>query len=801
MLTIVHRRYYWLFLLLFTFNDIFAQKTIYEIINRNDLSFTEIQNLADLFIANETDTTQQKKDRKHYERWKFEQKFHLDEKGYRISTLVEQEAFKKAAQISPLSSSAAWVELGPKSFTYTSGWNPGVGRVTSVAVNPSNTNIIYISSPGGGIWKTTNGGTSWTPLVDNNSIYMNVFNLAIAPSNTNTIYAAATGVGVIKSTDAGITWKRMAASNVSTKKILVHPTNSNKIYATSSSGIHESSNGGTSWTLRLSSVSVEDIEFKPNDPNIMYSSGNSASTTTIHRSTDGGITWNAITSGITNSGRTLLGVSPNNANVVYAVQANGNQFGRLYKSTDSGLTFTTTVIGDAAARTNYFGYISTTAGGQATYDMAIAVNPSNVNDLSIAGIIVWRSTDGGISFTQQTVWSYPNTVGYNHADVHALEYVGTTLYSGSDGGIYRTSYTAQNTWTDLSTGLGIRQLYRIASSITNANVMAGGAQDNGTVVRQSEGNFVDWLGADGMDVIIDPTNHLRMIGTSQYGTIYRTTNGGNSYRVLPSPTRGNWITPLAWHPTSSTTAYGGWNAVYKTINSGTNWTAISPVTGNLNELAVAPSNDQYIYASLGTTLHRTANGGTTWTTYTAPATITDIAVKYNDPTRVWITTTSTTQPVLLSTNAGATFTNISAGLPAIAGRSVVVDDFTTEGIYVGMNIGVYYRNLANPTWTLFGTGLPQVAVNEVELSKIGGKLRVGTYGRGFWEIETPRCSLTLVYGNVSQAAGTYSASETITSQANITTPTNYYAGKSISLNPPFSAGPSEVFLAKIQGCN
>jgi hypothetical protein len=94
-----------------------------------------------------------------------------------------------------------------------------------------------------------------------------------------------------------------------------------------------------------------------------------------------------------------------------------------------------------------------------------------------------------------------------------------------------------------------------------------------------------------------------------------------------------------------------------------------------------------------------------------------------------------------------------------------------------------------------------VAVNEVELSKIGGKLRVGTYGRGFWEIETPSCSLTLVYGNISQAAGTYSASETITSQANITTPTNYYAGKSISLNPPFSAGPSEVFLAKIQGCN
>ncbi len=416
---------------------------------------------------------------------------------------------------------------------------------------------------------------------------MNVFNLAIAPSNTNTIYAAATGLGVIKSTDAGATWTTLAATNTSTRKILVHPTNSNKIYATSSSGIHESSNGGTSWTLRLSSVSVEDIEFNPNDPNIMYSSGNSASSTTIHRSTDGGITWTAITSGITNSGRTLLGVSPDDADVVYAVQANGSQFGRLYKSTDAGLTFTTTVIGSVAASTNYFGYNGNEAGGQATYDMAIAVNPSNVDDLSIAGIIVWRSTNGGTSFTQQTIWYYPNSTGYNHADVHALEYIGTVLYSGSDGGIYKTSYATPNSWTDLSTGLGIRQLYRIASSITNANVMAGGAQDNGTVARQSGGNFVDWLGADGMDVIIDPTNHLRMIGTSQYGSIYRTTNGGNSYSSLTRPISANWITPLAWHPTSSTIAYGGWNAVYKSTNSGTSWTAISPVTGNLDELAVA----------------------------------------------------------------------------------------------------------------------------------------------------------------------------------------------------------------------
>jgi photosystem II stability/assembly factor-like uncharacterized protein len=446
-----------------SFSNVFSQKTIFEILSRDDLTFEEVKTLANTFIDSQTDPAIQRRARKHYERWRFERKFHLDKNGYKISPLIEQATFKANSRTSPLSTSAAWTELGPRSWTRTTGWNPGVGRVTNVAVNPTNTNNIYVSSPGGGIWKTVDGGTNWTPLVDGNSAYMNVFNLALSPSNTNIIYAAATGTGVIKSIDAGVTWTMTGTSSFNPKKILVHPTNSNKVYVTSPAGIFESADGGTSWTHRLVGVDVEDIEFKTDDPMIIFSSGNSANTTTIHRSTDGGITWTAITSGITNgNGRTLLGVTAANPNVVYAAQADGNSFGRLYKSTDAGLNFNTTVIGNITNNTNYFGYTGTTAGGQAGYDMAIAVNPTNADDLSIAGIVVWRSTDGGTSFTPATIWSLPNTTGYNHADVHCLEYTGTTLYSGSDGGIYRTAYAAPNTWTDLSTGLGIRQFYRIA---------------------------------------------------------------------------------------------------------------------------------------------------------------------------------------------------------------------------------------------------------------------------------------------------------------------------------------------------
>lgn len=792
--------------LLFLVSSSFAQKTIFEILQRNDLTYEEIQKLADEFLRNQKNLEQLKRDNKHYQRWKYERKFHLDKKGYLLSPLEEEKTFKANIKTSALSTTSSWSEIGPTSFNYTQCWNPGVGRVTSVAVRASNTNTIYVSSPGGGVWKTLNGGTTWTPLLDGYSAYMNVFHVAIDPSNSNTIYACTYGAGVIKSDNGGATWVATGTMNMFPKKVLIHPSNPNKVYATSPAGIYESSNAGVTWTLRLSDVNVEDIEFKADDRTVLFASGNSANTTTIHRSTDSGITWTAITSGITNSGRTLLGVSPNNANVVYAVQADGNLFGRMYKSTDAGLNFTTTVIGDVSAGTNFFGYEATEAKGQANYDMAIAVNPNNVDDVSIAGIVVWRSTDGGFNFTQKTVWTYPNTTGYNHADVHALEYVGNMLYSGSDGGIYKTDYstTGANSWTDLSTGLGIRQFHRIANSPNHAVVLAGGSQDNGTFARQSGGNTVDWLGADGMDVIIDPTNSLRMIGTTQEGYISLTTDGGNTFSILPKPDLGNWVTPLAWHPTLANTVYGGWKSVYKSTDAGSTWTNISTTITTpkfFNELAIAPSNDQYIYASKENVLWVTSNGGTSWTAYNYPDIITDIAVKYNDPQKVWVTTTSTTESVLVSTNAGATFTNISTGLPSLAARSIAIDDFSSEGIYVAMNIGVYYRNLSNPTWVLLGTGLPQVAINEIELSKISGKIRIGTYGRGIWEIDSPSCPLTLVYGAISQPAGTYQAAQTITSQAVVGTPTNYYAGQRITFSNGFRANLNTTFKAKIQGCN
>ncbi len=710
-----------------------SQQTVYDIMERTDITITEAEQMANQIF--QQTGTERGTGYKHFQRWLYERKFHTDENGYFISPQVEWSRYlqsRNAMQgLSPLAGN--WTELGPVTWNRTTSWNPGTGRISALAIHPANEQIIYAGSPGGGIWKTINGGTAWQPLTDNNSTLMSIFALTIDPNNQNIVYAGTSGSTLVKSTNAGATWAATGAGPSGTiRKILIHPSNSNIVFACASNGIFRSTNAAVSWT-QVHNLSKEDIEFKPNDLNTMYATGND-----VYRSGDNGVTWIAVGAlqGITNTGRTLVAVTPANPDYVYIAQASGSAFGRMYKSTDGGLSFSTTVIGNPANGTNFFGYetTGTGTGGQATYDMALDVSPTNAADVYIAGIICWKSVNEGVSFVPQTAWSLPNTVGYNHADVHGLFWVNNTLYSISDGGLFK-SIDAGDNWIDLSAGMGIRQFYRFDNSATNANVITGGAQDNGSVTRQASGNWADWLGADGMEGLVSPTNHLNIWGTSQNGSIYRSVNGGNSYSGLPKPSNGQWVTPLEIHPTDETILYGGWTGVYKSVNSGSSWTIISgtTITSTLADLAVAPSDPNYIYASNGSTLYVTTDDGATWAVRAAPATINDICVDPTNPSKIWVALNSTSNRIMVSTDAGATFTNISSNLPAIVARTIVTDDNTPRGIYVGMNIGVYYQLEGDANWTAYSDNLPLVGINELEIQKASGKIRVATYGRGVWE--------------------------------------------------------------------
>lgn len=719
-----------------------SQISIYQLMERKDLNISEIEKLAAQYF--EKASTGQGSGYKQYSRWLYERKFHLDEKGYLIEPEKENFSYQKFRSIQKNNKATTinWKELGPDYPSYVGGIGPGIGVISSIAIQPKDTTTIYVSSFGGGIWKSTNSGKNWKPLLDNlNSAWMYVFNLCIDPNNPNIIYAAVQFGGIIKSSDAGNSWAATGSGPNYSKKVIVHPKNSKIVFATANTGIWRSTNEGVSWTKVSGNYGFEDIEFNPANPNIMYASRDDMSNLLcVWKSTDNGNTWSVInyTNGITSTGRTLLAVSPDDPAVVYAVMSTGyNQtsiFNALFKSTDSGSTYKQIIKGSSS--NNFFGNETNGTGttGQAWYDMAICVNPKDVDEVHIAGTICFKSTNGGISFTAETEYRYPSTIGFIHPDVHALEYVNHTIYSGSDGGIFKSVNNGDD-WINLSNGLGIRQLYRIACSKTDPNVITSGAQDQGSAYRKANGYWIDWAGGDGMDNIISPTDAAIVIGTSQYGNIHKTTNAGASFTYLNRPNTGKWVTPIVMHPTNHDTIYGGWQGIYRSSNGGVNWLAIYPgsKTGALYTLTISSSNPQYIYGSTYNVLFRTNDGGKSWSTDTVNSEITSIFVSPTNPEKIWITCISKSSQVLVSTDMGNNFTDISSGLPAISARSVVVENNPLEGVYVGMNVGVYYRDNKNTSWVLHGEGLPLVAINEVEIQESSGKLRVATYGRGTWE--------------------------------------------------------------------
>lgn len=719
------------------------------IIENTNLSIEEIEKIGNArFKKDETGKTTVDTGRgsgyKQFQRFLYERYFHLNEGGYLVPPVVEQENYSRAVtDPENLLKAAAgtWTNDGPYSWNRTSGWNPGNGRLTTMAIHPSYPNTIYVGSPGGGVWKTTNGGSSWQPLTDYNSSWMNIYSLAIDPANANIIYAGTSSGVIFKSTNGGSSWSNLGTGpSGNIKKIVVHPSNSSIVFACAANGLWRSTNSGLTWTVTTGTQNLrtEDVEFKPGNPNTMYASGDY-----IWLSTDNGQTWQRLdsTHGISDfRSRILLAVTPNNPNVVYAVQAssNRNTFGKLYRSTNSGASYSTMVTGNTTGK-NYFGYNTNgiDTRGQAYYDMAICVSPSNYNEVHIGGIITWKSTNGGTSFTATTEWSLPNSTGYNHADIHGLEFMGNTLYSLSDGGIYKSTNNASD-WINISNGLSIRQFYRMGSSATDSNIYTGGAQDNGSVAKNASG-YRDWLGADGMEGMVAPNNPNYIYGTSQNGQLYSSSNGGSTRSTLfnMGTYGGAWVTPFVMHPTSNSIIYSGANGIYKSTNGGSSFSKISgtSVVGTVSDLALSPSNPSVIYGCVGTKIYYSNNDGTNWYTYTSPkGSVTDIAVDPNLSNVIYYTTNNATttggRVFKLDVNT-ATTTDISGTLPKIAFRSIAIES-TTGKIYAAGNIGVYASANNGTSWTNITYNLPSVAINEIDIQKSTGKLRVATYGRGIW---------------------------------------------------------------------
>ncbi len=722
-----------------------------------------------------------------------------------------------------------WSSLGPFGYVNGAGWNPGVGRINVIAFHPTNASIFWVGMPSGGLWKTSTGGGSWTPLTDGMP-RIGVSGIAINYSNTDIMYIL-TGdgdggdtksIGVLKTINGGETWLSTGltwtvADNVRGYKLLMHPTSPSILFAVTTAGIYKTINSGSTWTQVLAG-SYRDIEFKPGDPTYVYVSGES----TFHRSTDSGETWTQITTGMpTGCTRIAIGVSPAATSYVYLFggpPTGAGSFKGFYLSTNSGASFST-----RSTTPNVLGYSSIGDDNkhQTTYDLAMTISRTNSADVIVGGINTWTSSNWGSTWTISSMWNdYSGTIGYTHADIHdlAINPLNNYLYCCSDGGIFRSTDFGLN-WTDLTYGIANTQWYRIAGTPQNASLIIGGTQDNGSDKWTGGSTMEHILGADGMDCMIDYTNSNIMYYSSQYGDLVKSTNGGTSYSgIKPAGAAGTWVTPYIMNPTNPSIIYAGYTDIYKSSDGGATWTNLG--YAGSSAMAIGTSFTSRVYAANGTSIWRTDDAGSTWTSIATGLPgigITSIAVNPDYSYDVFVTVGDyyAGQKVYYSGDGGSTWTNYSGTLPNVVVNCIVYEDNNgspNHALYIGTDIGVFYRNSTIGDWIPFQNGLPNVPVFDLELNKTSGYLRAGTYGRGLWSSSLysgcPTDYLLTVGNDPSNPNYTgvqyYEASNSVSSSRVITggigTDVTYKAGNYVSLTTGFQAKAGNLFKATLGPC-
>ena len=684
---------------------------------------------------------------KQFKRWEYMAMRLKNDEGYLRtgkekydSYIANRDNVTESSQIRQ-SLSDNWLEIGPTNWGVTTNWSPGVGRVTGISIDESNHDHILVGANTGGVWRTVDGGQSWTPLTDF-FVNLEVYSVTIDPSNSDIYYFGSTDGLIFKSTDAGSNWDLFAdLGNSKVNKIKIHPTNSDLIFASIETvGFYRTLDGGVSWEELPTTNWAYDIEFKPGDPSVVYISG-----TNFYRSIDGGVNFSVIT-GFGFMSHKMIGVSADDPEVVYVLEAwFGGDFRALYKSTDSGASFVELDHGSL----DYLGssYVGHQEGSQAPRDMDIAVNPINADEVHIGGINTWRSLDGGVSFVcsgyRNRAYAISENIGYCHADIDIMEFTGDVLFLGTDGGIFKAEETDilnVDYYTDITSGMGIQQFYKIGVAQLPVELITGGSQDNGsTIYNSSISDWRKWLGADGMEGFVDKDNPDFIYGTTQYGRLYRSEDGGISFVNInePGPGEGDWVTPFEQDPQQPNTIYVGYDAVYKSTDKGGTWNQISQnFSNNLGDLKIATTNNQIMYAIVNGSIFRTLDGGASdWEYISLPTSsfIHSISIHPNDPNRIAVTGESNISKVFITNDGGVNWDNYTLNLPFWNnGLSIVWDDNGANGLYLSLESGIYYIDHTMNEWQEYNTNLPNTIINELEINSETRTLYAGTYGRGLW---------------------------------------------------------------------
>lgn len=673
----------------------------------------------------------------------------------------------------PLCAQLAWQPLGPapiNNVQYT-------GRISALACSPTDPDRYFAAGADGGVWRSLDGGQSWTALTDHLPTTA-IGALAIDPANENIIYAGSGeanfanhsryGLGLYKSTDGGDSWTTLAADVFAGRcfsRLIVVPSNPQRLYAAITRaggfpelaaakghpnaagplGVFRSDDGGVSWThltTGLPALSATDLAIDPVNHNILYAAiGRIFGSTDngIYKSTDAGQSWTKLTVGLpaTTVGRISLAVAPDNPARIFALITNpasatgGDATIRgVFRSDDAGASWTD--LGKPISQVTYGWYLS-----------VISVQPGNPDTVIAGGLNLARSLDGGNN------WS---TITPPHVDMHAIAWdAAGRLLVGDDGGVHRSANLGLS-WSALNVPLATIQFYAGLSFRPDLDgVVFGGTQDNGTSRRESDGSWTQILGNDGGWTLVDPSAPNRVFAETQgTGNLYLSVTGGDGFVDASSGIIGSdrnaFLPPYVFDPTSSDRMLYATHRVYQTLNGAASWTPISGDltngSGAIRAIAIAPSHpDTVAVATNDGNVQLSFDGGFTFQLVRQnhpgwPRVTREIAFDPTNAQRIYLAVAVFgAERVLRSEDAGQSWQAIGLDLPDLPVNVVAIDHRgALPTLYAGADGGVFRSVNDGQDWHAYGLGLPGAAVIDLRLDLERSMLVAGTQGRGAWRI-------------------------------------------------------------------
>lgn len=684
------------------------------------------------------------------------------------------------------------------------------GRISDIVVDPTQRHTWYVAAASGGVWKTTNSGTTWNPIFDQYGSY-SIGCLAIDPKNRNIVWvgtgennsqrSVGYGDGLYKSLDGGKSFSKVGLDKSEhIAKILIDPRNSDTVFVASQGplwasggdrGLYKSTNGGRTWdkVLHISeNTGITDVVMDPRDPDTLYAASyqrrrhqwvllDGGPESDIHKSTDGGKTWRPISRGLPagDKGRIGLAISPIQPDVVYAIVEATSDAGGFFRSSDRGETWS-----------RQSGYVS----GSPQYYQEIVADPNVMDRIYSLDTMVMISEDGGKSFK-------PAGESAKHVDNHAMVIDpddSNHLIIGCDGGLYETFDGCKS--YRFTENLPLTQFYKIAVDQSKPfYYVYGGTQDNATQGGPSQTNNIhgirndDWfvtVFGDGFDPAVDPEDPNTVYSQFQYGGLVRyDRKTGEQVDIKPQegpdapPLRWNWDSALHLSPHHPRTLYYGSQILFRSPDRGDTWEAISPdltrsidrnrlkvmdriwgvdsvakntstsFYGTIVSISESPKAPNLIYVGTDDGLIQvTEDGGKNWRKIERfefldiPefAYVSDIEASRHDPNTVYAVLQNFKRGdfkpyVVKSQDRGKSWNLISSDLPERGSAYTIAEDHVRPGLlFLGTEFGLFSSLDDGKKW-LPMSGLPKIAVRDLEIQRQENDLVVGTFGRGIYILD------------------------------------------------------------------